>query len=278
MMISKYLPRLLRTLCLTAALWLSATHLMAQAKDHPGKEVENAQMVAIGATDVLDTYLAPWKYKGAEMRYISHTLRHEEGKKWMHRIVHTGTASFTEDRSGDGSMSGGYYNLNVATLRPLTASKGNFTFMVGGQADFNIGALYNARNQNNPAQLKLVMSIGPTVNAQYRFHLKKTRIRLGYELDAPLVGLMFCPNYGQSYYEIFSLGNYDHNAIVTTPFSAPSMRHTVTLDAELWGTIFRLGYLGDYQQAEVNNIKQHAYTHALLIGVVRHFTIHKKHL
>ncbi len=279
MTISNPCPRLLRTLSLAAALWFTTTGVLAQASGrHPDKEVENAQMVAIGANDVLDTYLAPMKFKGVDMRYISHTFRQTEDKKWVQRIVHTGTASLTEDRSGDGSMAGGLYTLNVAMLRPLTARRGNFTFMLGGQMDFNVGALYNTRNQNNPAQLKLAMSLGPTISAQYRFRLGKTQLRVGYEVDAPLVGLMFCPNYGQSYYELFSLGDYDHNAIVTTPFSAPSMRHALTLDAELWGTIFRLGYLGDYQQSEANNIKQHSYTHALLIGVVRHFTIHKKHL
>ena len=86
---------------------------------------------------------------------------------------------------------------------------------------------------------------------------------------------MFSPNFGQSYYEIFSRGNYDHNVVITTPSETPSLRQMLTLDVTFGKSTWRVGYLGDYDQAKANSLKRHVYTHALLIGFVRHFQIIK---
>jgi len=114
----------------------------------------------------------------------------------------------------------------------------------------------------------------PTGVASYRFQLFKKMVIARYELSLPLLGVQFSPNYGQSYYEIFSRGNYDHNIVPTTFVNAPEWRQMLTFDAQLSKRFtLRIGYLGNMQQSRVNGLRQHIYTHRFLIGFTRCFTI-----
>ena len=114
----------------------------------------------------------------------------------------------------------------------------------------------------------------PTGIVSYRFKLFSKQLLARYELNLPLAGIQFSPNYGQSYYEIFSRGNYDHNIVPTTFVSAPEWRQMLTIDAALSRSItLRIGYLGNIQQSKVNNLRQHVWTHRFLIGFTRRFSI-----
>lgn len=236
-------------------------------------EITNVQMLGIGASNVLDTYLSPEKYNGSEIRYISHTIRQKDGKPITHTLIHEGNISSGTDRSEDGTTLAALYDFRYAMQRCWNIKEGRLRIETGGMLCVGAGAIQNTRNQNNPAQMRLFSNIGPSATVTWRFNIRHRPFALRYEAVAPVLGVMFSPNYGQSYYEIFSLGNYDHNAVITYPGNAPSLRHSLTADFSLWGLRWRLGYLGDFQQASVNNLKQHVYTHALMIGFVKHFKI-----
>ena len=267
----------------TAPDYLNTDTLVQLRQLHPLKQHplrENALMLGIGYTDILDTYLSPEKYRGTDLRFLSHTRREKDSTCLVHQLLHEGCIATADNRSGNGGEIGGGYTFAYSLLRKWQMPVGSchLRLLAGGTAELSVGFLYNTRGSNNPAQARLALQLKPTVAADFDFRLFRRQQRpftLHYEASAPLCGLMFSPNYGQSYYEIFSRGNYDHNCVPTTIASTPSLRQMLTLDFRALHTTWRIGYLGDWRQASVNNLKQHTYTHALVFGIVRRFRIEK---
>lgn len=243
-----------------------------------------SHMIGIGPSRILDTYISQEKFSGVGITYLYIRAGKKPNKRWQNNIEHEVDLSKTRDRSHTTSMLEGNYNLYWARLarlatipsppsppsKPSQPSQPSFLLQAGLAANVNLGFLYDMSNSNNPAQARIALNLMPTAIATYGFNIRQQHFSLRYELNLPLVGLMFSPNYGQSYYEIFSRGNYDHNIVPTTFVSAPTFRQLLILD---WQTspkwAVRIGYLGNYQQADVNHLKSHIYTHRFVIGITK---------
>ena len=229
-------------------------------------------MFSLGSANVLDTYLTAEQYKGTELRIISEYRKPIPNKKLSHMISHHGCFTTLDNRVGTGNEIGGMYKFQYVLYYRFSLSQ-NLSLQVGGGINAQLGALYNTRNSNNPVQMDISLHLSPSANISYRNFIGNREYMVRYELSSPLCGLMFSPNYGQSYYEFFSKGNYDHNIVPTTIFSTPSLCHSLTFDWQIAkskpNSKIRIGYLGDIQQSEINKIKRHHYAHMFLIGWVK---------
>lgn len=243
---------------------------------HANRYVTRATTYGIGYTNILDTYLSPQEYKGLEGRIARETIRMTKlfnGHVSLQNFFQA-NLSYTHNHTEDNNTFAGLVNWNVGLHYQFRINE-NLKLLAGGLGDFNGGFVYNLRNSNNPASAKAYANLAASGMAIYRFKIKKHQLVARYQANVPLVGVMFSPNYGQSYYEIFTLGNSDGVIKFTTPKNQPSIRQMISLDFPICYSKIRFSYLCDIQQSKVNLLKTHTYSQIFMVGFVRDLYIIK---
>ncbi len=259
---------LLLLLCLSA----KAQEDSLQANRH----VMRATLYGAGFTNILDTYLSPAEYTGPELRLMRESMRMTQ---WMNGNVSRQTLfqanlSLTENRAGTGTTMAGMVNWNYALHYQFRLSE-NLKVLAGPMLDLNGGFVYNMRNSNNPAQAKAYANLAASGMVIYRFRIGNYPLVARYQANLPLMGIMFSPEYGQSYYEIFSLKHGGKNVLFTSLHNQPSLRQLLTIDFPISTVNMRFGYMCDIQQAKVNHLKSHWWSHAFMLGFVKNFYVFK---
>lgn len=229
-----------------------------------------ATLYGVGWTNALDTYLSPQEYKGIEFRLSRETMRMTrlgDGNISVQNFFQANIA-YTHNRADNNNTFAGMLNWNYGLHYQFRITD-NFKLLAGGLGDFNGGFVYNLRNTNNPASARAYINLDASGMAIWHTRIKKCPLVFRYQVNLPVVGVMFSPHYGQSYYEIFTLGHSSGVVQFTSLHNQPSVRQMVSVDFPIRYTKIRLSYVCDLQQSHVNNIKTHNYSQVFMVGFVK---------
>ena len=239
-------------------------------------------MIGVGWSNILDTYLSPYNYKGTDIRIQRETQRMTT--LWDGRVSNQSLIDFNaainenhvhnidEYAAGIRYSQGWFYNFgNGNIVNPVEHSSNSkthsrFSIAAGLAASGYVGVVYIDRSGNNPAQAKADLMIDASAMATYDMVIARHHYLWRYQVTAPLIGIAFSPAYGQSYYEAFELEQHDHNVLFAYPDNMPSMRHRLTLDIPIRRYTLRVGYVAQFNQSTFNHLKYHSWTHDLMVG------------
>lgn len=264
------LPGRLRTALLLAALALCA--VARGGEPDAARTVGRLTLFGAGRVNVLDTYLSPHEYAGPSVSVMHLT---ERLARWGRGRV-TVSGLYRLEGSYVRRTTGGGYDAWDGDLDAAVAWRRHWQpsaalrLALGGFAELTTGFTYLSRGGNNPAQGRLSLAGGVSAVAAAALPLRRLPLSARLQLDVPLAGACFTPDYGQSYYEIFGLGHRTRNVRFTWPVTAPSARVLATLQLPVGRSRLAVGYSGEARQTHLNHLRRHAWSHRFMLGYVRY--------
>ena len=234
---------------------------------------ERALSFGGGYTNLIDTYLSPLRYGGAHAVLMGECFSQtkEAGGRWYGQSLFVLHGDYTMPRSRNGLTVGGMADYSYSRYRafPLWGDKRGACLYVGPQAQLRVGGIYNLRNSNNPAQLKLGVNVAASAMAKYAFSLCGVPMNVRLQTDLPLLGVAFGPDYGQSYYEIFYLGHSGGCVHLTSLHNNLALRTKLGCDMQLRLCTLRLTLTNDLYQWRLGNQHYRMFTHSVMVGYVK---------
>jgi hypothetical protein len=228
-------------------------------------------MLGIGSTSAYDTYLSPLNYTGTNVGWIQEQIKM---KKWGDgRILtqHLINLEIAETKNPAGTANEYVGNLEYAygcfyRFKPVQ----RIQLFAGLQAGGLAGFVYNSRNGNNPATGKAHLNLSASGMAAYQFQIKKQPLRLRYQLSIPVAGVMFSPEFGQSYYEIGE-GDNDNLIHFASLHNQWAMRNLLSVELPFNCCTLRLAYANRIYETQVNHLDTRIISHSFYIGFSKNF-------
>lgn len=238
----------------------------------PERIVVKSSQFGITLLNNLDTYLNKYNHKGLGVNYSHEAFRDARtgNSRWKYQTLLNTTIGYAIQ--GSNLQYSALISHSWSGYHPFRVAKG-LTLLAGAQIQLECGALYNPAGGNSPVAAKLRTALAASGMAIYHFPVLRSHWTARYQLDIPLIGAMFAPEFGQSYYEIFGLGHAKNVVAFTHPGNNPSWRHILSLDipmrAKHHSTTLRISYIADLYQSRINSINCHIYRHTFSLGFAK---------
>lgn len=190
-----------------------------------------------------DTYLSNLKYSGWGFQweaFHSNFYKKNRNISWQNRntffFANTYNPPYTASilNLNTNIAFGTHYHFRVTP---------QFTVLVGGFGDIEGGIKYNNRNVNNIASADLSTSLYVSTMLRYHLVTEKLQMAFEYDLQTPIIGCMFVPEKGASYYEYYLLQNLNNTLHFSSFHNKLGLRGNLSIDFIFQKFTFRMGFI-----------------------------------
>jgi len=235
--------------------------------------------VGAGSTYLFDDYLSPISYNSLSLRFSTESFRPigefsslDEGK-WFNQNSLVLLPAYATTRSGSNIYHIQADFRNTTFYRFYKSPVWNL--YTGGSIALRGGGRLVRQTRNNPGSADIMTDIGVSFMAGYRFTLWGKTMNARYLCNLAIAGLAFSPEYAQSYYEIFYLGNYSNTVKFTSFLNKKHWLQQVSLDIPLSAkkSSLRLSYWNEGRMSHMNNIETRVFSDQFTIGYIKYFKV-----
>jgi hypothetical protein len=254
----------MKKIMLLFSLWAGILCVAVSQEDGSPRPVNRSTLFGVGKAFLNDSYLSPLRYDGSSMSLMHDRIRGTSLFNGNLLLQQQFLIQIATTKNPTASASEYYGNLDyrLTGFYPLYAASGLRIFGGGGW-EASLGGIYNVRNSNNPGSLKVSTNLNLSAMAFYNWKILTFR----WQLDTPFAGIFFSPEYGHSYYEIFSLGNNKGTLHFGSFHNQRALRNYFSVDVPVYNITLRAAYLGNYYNTNVNKLVTRIDSHQFMIGI-----------
>jgi len=211
--------------------------------------------IGFSSLNLIDPYLSPLTYTGTGIQF------EHESRRFL-SITNTNISMQSKLDLEGGSLlnpaqtSAMYYlavNYSWGMHYHFRPMKG-LVVLAGGTWDAGLGYKDVPRNVNNPGNVDLATNLNLSGVAIYDIILRRLVLKLQLAVETPVIGWMYVPLAGASYYEMFMLGNTSDISHFSSIINKRGIHPKLTLDVPFKSSVWRIGVGYQRLQYKANNM------------------------
>jgi len=215
----------------------------------------------------VDPYLSLLRYSGLGIRYEMTEQRfvNPADPRWSSIGRFSGLAGMSLNPKSTASTN--VMALNSAFgLQYHYREYPSLLLLAGGNIDADFSIRQNSRNVNNPANINMATHLNLTLGGTYFVPTRRRTLQINAAWELPIVGALFAPYPGLSYYELYKSKDYLRAIHAVSLHNQQGLKQHITVDIPLKRMVLTAGMRSQWMRYKVSEFTYSEREISFLVG------------